>query len=213
MATQTNALTTLARVKAWLEIDPLDTSKDLRLELLIDAVSAAVESRAGRTFGLADPVTEHVRPSGTQRLLLSHYPIARLDTVEIDGLELAAGDAVIEDAAAGILFRASGWPASDQLWAGASGDSIAGTGSSSIAVTYAGGYSLPGSGDDFTLPRDLEAAVLVAVASNLSADRNARVRSKAIGDASITFEASPGAAVDLPSGVVAVIDRYGRGNL
>lgn len=76
-------LTTLAKVKEWLEIPTGNTSKDALLTRLVSAASSGIETWCGRTFALTDYVEVRNGPGG-QQLMLANYPVTTVTSVTVD---------------------------------------------------------------------------------------------------------------------------------
>lgn len=75
-------LTTLARVKEWLNIKPADTSQDSLLNRMITAASAFVESWLNRTFAIT-AYSELLDGTGGRRMGLGNYPILTVTKVQV----------------------------------------------------------------------------------------------------------------------------------
>lgn len=135
---QTTALTSLGAVQRALgvgaEAEPILTP-------LIAAASAAIVRFCGRTFARA-VYSETLPGYGDLLLAVSATPIAALTSVTLDGAPIT--DAVIEDAAAGLLYRRDGW-----VWTAGRGWTLTEyvvprSEVPSYTVAYTAGYLLPG---------------------------------------------------------------------
>lgn len=211
--TDTIALTTLATLLD--ELGLSGSSYDTRLERYVLQVSEAAAKYCDRPFRKTT-YTEKLRGTQTARLVLPVRPIVSITSIVIDGTTLDSGEYSIEDAEAGIIYRAGGWLRFDNVvpWSVAR-DPIAGTAKRDIVVTYIGGYVLP---NDATgtrnLPYDVEQACIMGVVSAFrqrGQDRN--VSSKATGDASISYR-NPNTIVGvesigtLPTEALALLNAY-----
>lgn len=173
MALTVHALTKWETVRD--ELGQTGTANQTVFERIVNAVSEAIEMVAGgRHFERGAAIIERVRGNGTSRLILSRTPIVSIASIERlnqDGTvaeTYTASTYEIENAAAGFVYRADGWP-----WTGQSASDIAGsplpwTERASLRVTYAGGWIAPPQDNGTTLIRDLpadleEAAILSAV--------------------------------------------------
>jgi hypothetical protein len=82
-------LTTLPKVKEWLEIPTGNTSKDALLNRLITAASGGIETWCGRTFALTDYV-EVRNGAGGPQIVLANAPITEVTSVTVDWRPVAA---------------------------------------------------------------------------------------------------------------------------
>jgi hypothetical protein len=163
VALASNALTTLATVKAELGIADAVTTHDARIERLINAASDAIERHCGRQLSRATVTDERVKGFGTQHLLLARTPIVSVTSVELDDSTVDADSYYIESAEAGMLFAPDGWEWTAPFSSGASPSKLVGLEESRYLVTYVGGYQTPAQGGTRTLPYDLEHACILAV--------------------------------------------------
>lgn len=190
------ALTTLANAKD--ELGLTDSSQDDRVERYILQASSACQGFTDRDFRKESTV-ERLQGSGTRRLVLSRTPVVSITSVVIDGETIDASEYEIEDAAAGVLYRESGWPRIDAVVVGSiARDAIAGTAKRDVVVTYTGGYVLPNdSPGTRDLPQDVEAACILTVVSMYRGrGRDRAVASKGTGDASVSYR--------LPNSIIGV---------
>lgn len=105
-------LTTLAVFKDEMEIS--GTTRDSFITRLIGHASAAIENYCDRSFTRARSTSVVSLPlnlAAATRLLLPRLPLITVYsvTLEATGVAIDAGTYSIDDAAAGILFRARGW--------------------------------------------------------------------------------------------------------
>jgi hypothetical protein len=173
-----NALTTYARAKAELQAIAAgatfsDETNQNAVELLINAVSDAVEAYCGRTFGKGTVSGEKHAATRDERLWLRRPPVSGTPTVTVDGS--AVTDFSVEDAASGCLWRDAGWGGEGYQHApvyGSGGDvlgSVSGatiprSGEKIVSAGYTGGYILPtASSGTRDLPWAIELVVLRAV--------------------------------------------------
>lgn len=219
MAVKAEALTTLEAVKDELGISASDTSKDARLTRYIHTASAEIERYCGRKFSRAT-VTEKLRPGGGQKILLARTPVASVTSVKDNGTDVT--DYSLEDAAAGILYRAAGWTGSARC-IGIAYDRVPGTEQASLEVEYVGGYVTPGQeltdspGElERDLPDGLEWACIEtvkALACRQNVDPN--VASEQLGDYAVTY-AGANAAIGrgvggiLPDVVLPTLNKFKR---
>lgn len=158
-----NALTTLETVKEMLGIpaEESDPQVDNVLIRLINAASAWVETMTERKLGKND-YRQKCRGTGSQELVLKHYPIVSVQSVA----EIGSGKVLPpesydfdEKGDIGVLYRESGWPYRGYL-GGLSGDFLAPQ--RYLLVEYTAGYVLPKDAtadSPCTLPADLESLV------------------------------------------------------
>ena len=77
------ALTTLASVKAYAGIAATDTSRDIQLRYLIDAVNSLVTQQLNRNIEMSEYV-EYYSGNGSALLMLNQFPVANVTYVCID---------------------------------------------------------------------------------------------------------------------------------
>lgn len=208
MAVNPNALTTYATVKAELGL-PDDTKQSI-VERLINAASDAIERYCMRKFQQAT-VTDTLRPSGTQRLVLLQTPVISITSISDDGSTVDSGSYTLENANAGIVYSDTAWASNDSWTPDATApERVNGTGKRSLSVVYVGGYVLPNDVGTRTLPYDLEQACIDTVVS-LYRRRGERlgIKAESVGDASVTYR-DPSAGGILPDEVLPVLDGYRR---
>lgn len=212
-AAETVLLTTLARVKA-----EIDITTDATDDLLTAKIAEASSDIAIRVFPTLrrETISETLRPevdrygcggSYGPSLSLSRYPLADVSSVMLDGVAVDAaeywhGDLSSELGGSGRLYRldASGNPAS---WCF----------SKSAVIAYSAGFLLPGQGGR-NLPPSLESAAVDLIASYwLSRGRDGTVKSVDIPDVRRVeyWVGAVGSSVDLPPGVMAKIEPFRMG--
>lgn len=129
VAAADNALTTVADVKFVLGIAQTDTTKDDRLQSLINLISGRIEAWCGRQFTEQTYSEEAYDGDPECELILKQYPITEVAAVTVDGVSLASEISdetrfqVYEEE--GYLWRAAGWYARRK----------------GIKVTYTAGYA------------------------------------------------------------------------
>lgn len=152
-------LVDLATAKEWLP-HLVDTTgpqsgnalSDDELQSYIDAASTTAERVANRKLSAADYVEVYSGP-GKRELLLAKWPILSVAEVKIasdgdfDGTTAEDSDTYEIDGSFGLLIRRSGWS----------------NGYRNIQVSYRAGYELPSTGGDYTVPEDLERAVVEVI--------------------------------------------------
>jgi hypothetical protein len=232
----TTLLSTLQRVKD--ELDITETSHDDVLLDILGRASSAVTQECGRpAFGVAT-YQETLEGSDSRLLGLSAVPVLAVsqvleDTEALDPTDVTEGFA-IEDAGAGVLYRAAGWHRSPSLlmWGAqvsASGYVLPSATLLRYTVTYTAGYLLPAQADYLTydptagngvsqradpppLPGAIEQACLhTAKAWFLARGRDDSVRRGMLGDQAIQYApegpALPGA---LPTVALGLLRDYRR---
>lgn len=109
---RTNALTTLPALKAVLGLSDEDIGSDGILIQLINQASASVERALGRKLRRSSYV-EKRKGTGSQYLLVEHYPIVSVAYIKQAGEEI---DPSLYDIAtqgnAGVICKDDGWPLS-----------------------------------------------------------------------------------------------------
>lgn len=156
------ALATLSDIKTLAGIS--GTAEDSKLTLILNGVSAMIESYCARKFARGDYV-ETLSPSGRQYLIVKNWPVNSVASIVQNGYTLNPALTPIPDyivqpyGKSGLIFRQIGWNGT-WLYDGILVDQIV-TGSKEIVVTYNAGYYLPGDsgyviGADDSLPLDLQ---------------------------------------------------------
>ena len=154
----TTALTSLVRVKEFLNID--GSGDDDRLNTLIAAASAEIQGATNRKIIQATVTDERVDSYGDSRINVREYPIISVSSltendsalVEDTGFEMKA-----QDLAAGQIIRiATGAPTS---WA---------RGERVVTVTYSHGYA--------TVPADIQQAATELVAFDYHSEKGSGAR-------------------------------------
>lgn len=173
-------LANLSELKAALEIDPADSSEDLRLNFFLKSASAWIETFLGRPGMEKKSRTEYYNGTGTQALSLRHYPVDGSVTPQVwedrQGLWGNAPDAFAATTAlthgtdfslaidsddgtsrSGLLIRNNAaWPRPDLRQRGFLSPWV-GDARGNVKVTYTGGYTAD------TLPADIVMACVSLV--------------------------------------------------
>ncbi len=147
MPLEANALTTKETVKSFLKINEADTSQDILIEMLINAVSSNIEVYCNRRFGQNQYTDEVYSGNGDIYLILNQFPVLEVAAVKIDNEEVTDYELKPDS---GILFREASWPEGER----------------NIKVSYKAGYVLPKDDTEQsprTLPHDLELACIIWV--------------------------------------------------
>ena len=106
---RTNALTTLPALKAALGLSDEDTGSDGMLIQLINQASASVERALGRKLRRSDYV-ERLKGTGSQYLLVEHYPIVHVASIKQAGEEIDPGlYDIATQGNAGVICKDDGW--------------------------------------------------------------------------------------------------------
>lgn len=105
--------------------------EDEEIEAVIEECQAAIEARTGRTFEAAS-ATEIYDGNGSNRLVLSNYPVTSISSLALDDIALAVDDNYKCDKPNGILGRVD--------------SEVFTEGFQNIEVTYSYGY------DDIPIP-------------------------------------------------------------
>jgi uncharacterized phiE125 gp8 family phage protein len=154
----TTALTSLARVKQFLNID--GSSDDARLNTLIAAVSAEIQGSTGRKIIQATVTDERVDSIGENVIAIREYPIISVSALTEDGnalVEDAGFEMKAQDKAAGRIARISGGKAAN--WA---------RGIRVVTLTYSHGYA--------TVPEDIKQAATELVAFDYNQEKSSGAR-------------------------------------
>lgn len=180
-----NALTTLDRLKLMMGLDAADDSQNSLLVMLINQGSSWIEHQLGRKLGKA-VYHESVKPSGNQSLLVDHYPVLEVHSIERNGELLDPGTYDYTDTGAhGEIYKDDGWTYYGYPY-GLTGDPVAAR--RNITVHYTAGYVLPRDAtpdNPSTLPSDLEGLLIEIVQTGygkLSTGANTGLKSFGISD-------------------------------
>ncbi len=141
VAPAANALSTVANVKYVLGLPQADTTKDDRIQTLINLLSGRIEDWCGRKFISQEYADEKYDGDHEDTLYLKQYPITEVESVSIDGVELSAAELADElnfqvYESEGYLWRSGGFAARRQ----------------GVVVTYTAGYA--------TIPTGLQMACI-----------------------------------------------------
>lgn len=172
--------------------------------MLINQASASIETEMRRRLG-KQSYSERVKPTGSQELILSQWPILEVRHVEIGGRELPSAAYSIEDG--GVLYKDDGWPWRGYPY-GLAYDPV--MTSKNVLIEYTAGYILPKDATESepaTLPADIEGLCMEMVSTAYSKARSgggAGLRAFSISDVHWEW------AAETPASWTAVIERYRR---
>lgn len=135
VAAAANALTTVADVKYVLGTPQADTTKDDRIQTLINLLSGRIEDWCGRKFVSQAYTDQAYDGCGEEDLFLKQYPITAVAAVSLDGVALSAAELAdslnfLSYGEEGYIWRSGGFPARRQ----------------GVKVTYTAGYTTIPSG-------------------------------------------------------------------
>lgn len=189
----TRALTSVGAITAELPAATADAAGTALVVSLIGQASDAIATYTHRTWG-RETVQELLPGTGRRYLGLRCVPLVTVGTVLQDAD--AVTDYSIEDADAGSLYRANGWPGG----CGGGWDSVAYSSGYILSAyaatlrytaTYIAGYVLPGTAGTATstLPGDVERAAIETVKSwwQQRASHDPSVTRKQAGDVSLSY--------------------------
>lgn len=201
-AAEHRSLTTVAAVK---DVLGVSSSKfDSVIDRFIKSASQAVEDYSGHTFARQTYV-ETVAGADHPILSLTHVPIIGTPTVTTDGDPIV--DFVVQDPDAGFLYREVGWARSAWIGWGVEDYRIPTTEELNFSVEYEAGYYLP-EDTDRDLPYLVEQACIETVVAWYSARRQpANVKSKKVGDLSITYADEAARTLGIPASARALLSR------
>ena len=204
---QANGLTTLPALKAALGMSDEDISSDSLLIQLINRASTSVERALGRKLRRSDYV-ERLKGTGSQYLLVEHYPIVHVASIKQAGEEIDPGlYDIATQGNAGVICKDDGWTYYGYPQ-GLTGDPV--TGSRNIEGKYTAGYILPWEATEeepSDLPADLEGLVQEMVQyafGRLETGGSAGLKAFSISD--VRWEWSE----DTPSSWQEIINQYKR---
>lgn len=207
-----NALTTLEDALTFLGMDSEDEEvttlvKD-NISLMINAASSYIETQTGRKFRKKER-TERYTGTGSQKLVLNHYPIKSISMIRdiSSGKIIGENDYYLENEGEnGILHKDDGWPGRGYP-SGLAGD--VNMLKKSIEVTYTAGYVLPKDGtrnEPADLPYDIQYAIWIMIQQqwNLLVNGAGGLSAFSISDVSWTFDKTTNPVV------VDMINKYMR---
>lgn len=160
------ALTTLANVKQYLQIDPLDTDADALLQRMIDAASATIERFCGRTF-LQATYTEVRDGSGQNRMTVRHIPLTAVASVTVNDKPVSARPSASGN---GFVFDEYGVKLTGYTFT---------DGYQNVVIQYTAGFA--------TVPDDVEMACCELVSLKYKTIDRLGVTSKSLAGESISF--------------------------
>ena len=105
---RSRALTTLARLWSEFHITTADAARDTLIASLILEASDLIMKEVGYEFFRAR-LTESLTGSGRSELLLSRTPVAQVESVIVDGVEVDASLYQV-DPDLGVAFHSTAWP-------------------------------------------------------------------------------------------------------
>ena len=202
-AAASHDLTTLAIVKAELNLTTTDAARDTVLSRYITEASAAIENFCNRIF-VIETIKDRFYPSreaglqtvtgGVDPILLSRWPVTALVSIKEDGALLVEEDDFLLDDAKGHLIRldANAYPT---RW-----------GAASIVADYSAGYA--------PIPGDVSDAAIRTVAGRYYArGRDPLLRAEKVPDVWeaqywIAAGAEDAGGANLPPGVQSLLDNY-----
>lgn len=187
-------LCTLDDVKTMLNISPEDTSKDVKLNLLIKQYSALIQAYIGYRLARAEYVDELQCENNRQVIYCNHFPIQSVQSVEVGNKNISDFKILPEYSVWGGLYRGEGW--GDKCFTrGFTHDVVGGVWD--IKVAYTAGYYLPDDknyteGADDSLPYDIAAVCINCVVEKYNLDETGAIglKSHAEGHISDSFSES-----------------------
>jgi hypothetical protein len=205
-ATSTH-LTTMSAVKATLGVSSIKF--DAVLEQLIGAASSAIEEYVQHVYARQTYI-ETVNGSAHPMLMLTNVPIVSITSIICDSSPIE--DYSIQDPDGGILYRAAGWIMSAWVgWGVSDQPPQQGTGERIYTVTYEAGYITPGLTDSNLPPHIEQACIETVVDWYRSSKRDSQVKSKKVGDLSISYKSAAAGEISsnerLPAGARALLSR------
>lgn len=198
-----NALTTLARQKAYLEIT--STSKDALLSVIIGAVSDYIQKTyCHRIFKRTTYTNELYSGQNNESLFLKNFPVI-------------SGTFTVQYRASG--FNDGDWETidSDHYFIDYNSGKVTlvggfNEGTQNYRITYTAGYYLPTAGGsyiegaDTALPVDIEYATWVIVANSFNKRKSRGVSSESVRDVSVTYLKT----ITEDAEIKAILDKYRR---
>ena len=211
-------LCALSDVKTWLEIT--STTKDVKLQMFIDNISAQVQIYLGYPTKLTTYTNERHAINNLQYMYLDAANIQTVTAVTIDGLTVTAGTGDDNyqmspaDAIAGRLYRGIGWQGR-YFVRGMTYDPVAGA--RTVLVSYTAGWLFPddalySKGTSDSVPPEISAAVMQEVVSKYrkSSMSGEGLTSYREGGESWTWDISKNGNAGLSDDLVGVLNGWKR---
>lgn len=177
-----SALTDLAAVKRWLNIQTSTTTDDDLLNSLITSYSSQIESWLNRTFASAS-YTETVNGVGSVGMAFSNYPVTAVSSVAVDGLAIPAATTV----------TGAGYRFTDKFLFLNSYRFSRGFGN--VQITYTAGYA--------TTPPEIKEAVTELVGYVYKSRDRIGHQSKSLAGETVSFIVS-----EFPANVRTILNNY-----
>jgi len=140
-----NALTARDYVKLELGIDVGDTSRDERIDYLINSVSAMIEKYTGRRFGRVESVSEDTFSHDMSNAFVGITPLVSVDSVQyitLDGF-LSDLEYSISNKKSGSILVLRGSIRAYSISNDITGYMPENSGRNNLKIVYSGGYNLP----------------------------------------------------------------------
>lgn len=156
-----NVLTDLDSVKAYLKIDPSQTTNDDLLTGLINACSTAIEDYCRRAFNTTTYTDEQYDGNNTPFLNLENFPVQSVSSVSLDGVVLDPSQYRLKNKT-GVLSRIGPYPNTFTGLSISRFNTLWNRGFANIEVTYTAGFDV--------IPAPVNLACQMFVASIFKAD-------------------------------------------
>lgn len=175
-----------------------------RVAQIINASTDRIEHHcSGRRFATGSH-TQNLAGNGRWLLRLKHWPILSVESVEVNGQAVTDFE-LTDEAEQGLLYRSLTWPANLAAYPDLTGDMDPNSARPNITVEYTAGYVL--SGEDRTLPYDLEQACIDLVVRRLMQPTPGLTSERTAGGHATTWSDR-----DLPPEICAALRPY-RGSI
>ncbi len=137
-----NDLTTLARVKQYLGMDPADTTNDAKLQIFITRLSSACLGDMARDTLLVKTYTDVLDGTGTSEVMVAKWPVLSLSAVSVNGTPIPPNPS--PPLGAGFVFEQwQGVPPGEPCRITLSGYRFWRS-KSNVSLTYTAGYGIQG---------------------------------------------------------------------
>lgn len=208
----TNALTTLARTKAYLGIS--GDSQDTALVMLINMATGTIEQYCKRRFKNQEYSNDIYDGTGTSEIVLRQFPVTELESLEVNTNTIGSPSwQTVEASRYGFYSdgRVALGPGFQAFLPSDAGQFLIGP--QRYLITYTAGYLIDFDHEadpaQHNLPPELEQACLNLVGAYMNARKSQGLKSAKVGDITMVFKDS----IANDAETKAVLERYAAASI